>query len=902
MGGTRERLVADLLAHVDEVRATGRPRLVTLEAGTGWGKTRLVQELYARMAAERQQAPAYWPESLFAGADDALPLEGRRKRLYPTGFTPAEGAVPHWFWWGITATAHRHGTAVQALAQDLMQVEAHSAALERRWRELAGVRDKAVRVLRGEDAAEFGTVLRDEGVTRAAEAIVGSAIPGLGFLMWAGGVVWRQRQRWSADPGPQPVDAQGQNRTDLVTELATSLGSFARVGLPVIIVVEDLHDADASLADFLTRVLTAPSGPVLVFATAWPGLLDGEEVAAHRVLDEVPADRVRRMRQPAELPDLEPRALDELAVHLLPDASAAERRLLTSRFTVPLTLEVACSVRSIREAVAVHDLRAEDVDELPRDVEGLYRVVWSQLPAATREALMVAALATPRTAGQLFRDGSWDADVVATALAALPWLDDQVREILAGAGTDSTAYAWVRRVDDWLRRFHEPAQLDVAVDASDEELGRRRRRAIHEALAAHLDPRESGLAAPRRRWQAQMLVSLAAEGFVGWTEPVYESLDLLVDEAREQPDTDSLRTVVALARSAPTGDSSPAGLRRRRHLGEALRQLGRTDDAVAELSEVVRLREASGELGDDYALDLNQLALAESGAGRQERALELHRRVVDVLSATYASDAPELWAARNNLAIAVNSVGRTAEAIDLLEKLVADSGTGLENLELYHMARTNLAGCYLAAGELMHGIFFSQTSVHMAEATFGSHHPITLHALDMLAQAAWAAGAADLARQVADRHARIAADVLGEDHPSAVSAAQAAAHIAEHEPPEPPITLPPWTPADQTLLILGRNTHGKEIYTYLRIHPDRVDALRATFAGGGLFRPGDWGAVVASGYGKPTPRDTALTGIPEYMIYFTPNDGGENGAENHGPRDTVEDLPPDASPGGSNCR
>lgn len=872
VGRHREALVERLRAHVEETAAARRPRLVTLEAGTGWGKTRLVQELYARLAAT-QPSPGYWPPTVLGAAGGQLGLEARRKRLFPATFTPPEGAVPHWFWWGITASAHRSGTAVQALAQDLVQVEAHTPALERRWRQLAGVKEKAGRLLRGEDAAELGALLRDEGISRAAEAVVGSAIPGLGFLLWAGGVVWRQRQRWSAEHGaPHQIDAQGRDRTDLVTEVATSLASFTRVGIPIVIVVEDLHDADPSLVSFLTQVLSEPSGPVLVVATSWPGLLDAADVEAAALLTQVPSARIHRMRQPIELPDLETDALHALVSYLLPGATPSDSDVLTSRFTTPLTLEIACSVQSIRDAVEDGDLQVEDVDDLPRDVEGLYRVVWAQLPASTREALMLAALATPRMAGNLFREGSWDPGAVAGALSTLPWVDDAVREVLAETVGDTSAYAWVRRVDDWLRRFQEPAQLSIAVDASEEELGRRRRRAIYEALAAHLDPRDPQLSPSRRRWQAQMLVSLAAEDFVGWTEPVWEALDLLVDEAREEPDVGSLRTVVALLMCAPQGSDGERALLRRRYLGGALLGLGRLDEAIDVLSELVRLRSPE-DPGDDYASDLDLLASALSDAGEADRALELTEAVWALLTDRYPDpSAPELWVARNNRALRLDKAGRSEEAVAALEELVADIGTVDASTRTYHTARTNLAACYAHTGDLVHAIFFSQTSAHMAESQYGSTHPQTLHALDAVLDAAWQAGATELARDVATRLSGLAVDVLGEDHPRTLDYLSAQSFLADNEPPVAPLDLPPWDPTDETLLVLGHNLDGDPIYTFVRLSPDRIDEIRGQMASGGEFRPHEWGTVVASGHGRPTPRVIALTGIPEYLIEFKPRE------------------------------
>jgi 6-phosphogluconate dehydrogenase len=55
IGSSRIRLVDGLLALVDEVQQTGTTRWVSLEAPSGWGKTRVAQALFERLAARQSQ-------------------------------------------------------------------------------------------------------------------------------------------------------------------------------------------------------------------------------------------------------------------------------------------------------------------------------------------------------------------------------------------------------------------------------------------------------------------------------------------------------------------------------------------------------------------------------------------------------------------------------------------------------------------------------------------------------------------------------------------------------------------------------------------------------------------------------------------------------------------------------
>ena len=137
VGEQRRELVGRLLAEFDLVSQSGTPRWWSLEEDSGWGKTRIVHELYRRLAAERQTGAKYWPPSLLPQAPVAkdagslMSLMSMRKQVIPELVVPEPEAVPQWFWWGISC-ATRSGTPVQALAADLAQFVDHQVGLEQR--------------------------------------------------------------------------------------------------------------------------------------------------------------------------------------------------------------------------------------------------------------------------------------------------------------------------------------------------------------------------------------------------------------------------------------------------------------------------------------------------------------------------------------------------------------------------------------------------------------------------------------------------------------------------------------------------------------------------------------------------------------------------------------------------
>ena len=90
-------LVDGLVSVYKRVLSGGGPCLVSLEAPSGWGKTRVGREFYARLAADRQSEPRYWP-AVIEDPDQC------RKAVRPARFERPGGSLPKFFWWGIACS------------------------------------------------------------------------------------------------------------------------------------------------------------------------------------------------------------------------------------------------------------------------------------------------------------------------------------------------------------------------------------------------------------------------------------------------------------------------------------------------------------------------------------------------------------------------------------------------------------------------------------------------------------------------------------------------------------------------------------------------------------------------------------------------------------------------------
>jgi hypothetical protein len=309
VGEGHRKLVDEVVAEFGRVCAEHVPSWWSLEANTGWGKTRIIQEFYARLAVA-QPEPPYWPPSILAETGDVVTVQ--RKRVHPPLSTMSADATPSWFWWGISCSS-RHGRYLNALVHDLERFDERRDAIERRYRALSSRKSRAKRTVQRHKGAVGEAAIGDALSLVASAANV--AVPGVGLLVllgkWGIGHARTEVQHRSAD-GP------GASNADLVAEVATELERLASGGIPLLIVIEDLHAADDVLIELVAKVLAAKSAPLFVLTTSWRGMIDQPHRAAHELLNRVQADRVRRVLCEDEVSGLSRKDLGAIVDAVLP--------------------------------------------------------------------------------------------------------------------------------------------------------------------------------------------------------------------------------------------------------------------------------------------------------------------------------------------------------------------------------------------------------------------------------------------------------------------------------------------------------------------------------------------------------------------------------------------------------
>jgi len=178
-------------------------------------------------------------------------------------------------------------------------------------------------------------------------------------------------------------------------------------------------------------------------------------------------------------------------------------------------------------------------------------------------------------------------------------------------------------------------------------------------------------------------------------------------------------------------------------------------------------------LGPDHPDTLaswNNLAIACQEAGRTAEAVRLHERALAGRVRALGPEHPDTLASRNNLAIACQEVGRTAEAVRLHERALAGRVRvlGPEHPDTL-ASRNNLAIACLQMGWAAEAITSFKRALAGRERVLGPEHPDTLASRNGLAAACqevgWAAEAIALFEQTLAGRVR----VLGPGHPDTLA-------------------------------------------------------------------------------------------------------------------------------------
>jgi tetratricopeptide (TPR) repeat protein len=178
-------------------------------------------------------------------------------------------------------------------------------------------------------------------------------------------------------------------------------------------------------------------------------------------------------------------------------------------------------------------------------------------------------------------------------------------------------------------------------------------------------------------------------------------------------------------------------------------------------------------LGAGHSVTLttrNNLAMAYQKAGRTAEAIPLYERTLADRERLLGAGHPDTLGSRNNLAMAYDDAGRTDEAVPLLEQTLTDQERllGADHLGILG-SRNNLAMAYHATGRTDEAIPLLEQTLTDTEGLLGADHPNTLASRNNLAVAYSEAGLNTQAIPLLERTLADHERLLGAGHPSSLT-------------------------------------------------------------------------------------------------------------------------------------
>ncbi|MGB7983275.1 MAG: toll/interleukin-1 receptor domain-containing protein [Candidatus Nanopelagicales bacterium] len=455
VGRERHQILDELTSTWQQVSSTRSARVVVLLAETGFGKTRIVQEFYRRLAAN-QSEPTFWPADIVdATSNGQRALRESRKRVAPLELSPHEGSSASYLWLGhVIDEGHggRVDVGLEHLGEDLGRALSLAAAVQP----------------------------GGPGARMVARALACTPTPGSDTRVALTELLHRGTPIEGHAVAPSSVEAFWQG--------VRALWSGADDSLPTIIVVEDGHFTGQETSSALDQLATSAGLPLLIVICAQESQLGGDTVTGSaqggsrrplgRLVDQrLPSLTVRRLIR------LEDSDVRSLFLESIPDLEAetvqeAVRKVDGNPYHAHTLL-----VEMVR--AAEHGRLGVDwVRGRPGTFEGELRQQWQLLPDDVRRLLSgIAVLGTqvPERIGLHAMRAVYGADPQADVDASLK-------------------SGWLRRLatDEALRFLERPRWLIANSESVEEWHPAQRRQIIEEALGTleSLAADSGGLADP----------------------------------------------------------------------------------------------------------------------------------------------------------------------------------------------------------------------------------------------------------------------------------------------------------------------------------------------------------------------------------------------------------------------
>jgi tetratricopeptide (TPR) repeat protein len=626
VGEKRQEIVRNLHRDFQHVKDGHGPKMVFLTSPVGWGKTRIVQEFY-RQLATMQSMPQYWPSHLVDESgliSDSTKMSSvleARKLVYPRKVHIPNGASMDWMWWGILCHQRHNNEYSKALFDHANQLAAHANGLN------APSGPQVVDI-----SVNIVSVLGLLGIVAlSAPATAALTVASASLATFNNAKLVSQLSGWIAKRRLRDLDIQTQDQDDEIKSLTNDLTIVTRKR-PLILVIDDAHDADETLVKVLDRLVTNNAN-VLVIATGWPGFLtkDSDRPIAKwwSSVNQLFPNIFRRE-------ELTPLNHDEMVQIAIEDGLPKDFNLDVVDGN-PLALRAGLRLPVIRREIEAG--RSPDLTRYTNDPDVVFSEYWDGLPSGVRHVLSIAAQIGPRFVPSL------------VTVAALEAGIENAQENLSEG---KNSYQIARAIDEVLHEFSDSLVYSIADRRGRErELSEHDIHSLHSAIIRAVTDSDflEGLSPEARKILFRRHLNLVLEGLAPTDSTAINSAWTL---AKFEAANFDYAAAIHLATSAtdwldPEADFE-LSLDISSNLGNWNSELGMNQQAIEIYTGLIARSEQMLGIKHPDSLRLRgNLALVTGRSGRINEAIEILRSLENDLQLVLGADHPDALLVKLNL-------------------------------------------------------------------------------------------------------------------------------------------------------------------------------------------------------------------------------------------------------------
>ncbi len=715
VGDSHLKALEELISAFSVVKYAEESRLVVVTAQMGWGKTRVVQELYAHLASHQPSHFRYWPSTLVENINQGDPSVGG-KHTFPDNFKVPADTEMTFMWWGLSCQPRQNGTLSNAVADNIGQLISNLDSIFRKLEYM-----KVEKALRKQLAGIlFGAI----PFSNAISLLVDLKDSPLALWQYQEAV----RGRFKRDDKARTIDSSGPQEELLERWVPALVSALELAEIPLVVFLDDVHWADPTTVDFLDRLLRA-SSTTLVVATAWPEKLHDQKENLDRLDAGSFIQRWEDRLSSIELAQLTETELAQVAGRALgvPVDSSIATQLGQRAGNNPLMLRIWAGCDPVvRAATGGRPLSVTDLKDLPDDAWAAYHSRWKELSGRAR--LLLAAGA---------EQGFEFVPQVVDETLLMAGLEDGNADTASGALDD---IHWVQAIGSDVYRFAELTLHEVA-DSATSTLGHAERTALRNALCTTLEELKASDGLDRLSDQAQSAVLGAHIRATNPNTPGHasDSLEHVINSynrlALIQPSsligwTEAARLWDEAIHRLDTAGGEHLDLRRELtdRYATSLYRMGRPLDALPLLES--NLSDRVSNLGPDHGdtqTSRNNLATCLQELGQFEVALPHFEAIFLHREATLGQRRLRTLDSRNNWAGCLLSAGRAEDALPHFQEVLEGRSMGLGPKHLdTAISSHNLAGCLTTMNRADEALPLFERAAKSCEANLGATDPTTL--------------------------------------------------------------------------------------------------------------------------------------------------------------------------------